>query len=301
MNIFVSGNLVLEVIEDCNLKCDMCMRGESTHKRITKTVVNEIFKNIKYIDTLILTGGEVTLAYDEINMIINTIKKNKVTVDNCLIVVNGTIYNKKLFDLLRKSFKKFEIAISTDYFHDKSIKEIYKDNIDIAYENMYKISREKGFTTFYGLSKYIIDCGRAVDLKNVRKEKQGIIPFVSTVKNNKYLYVGPEISIDVFGNLTNGSTTYKKDINNTLGNIFDKNLAELIKEKSIINNFNNIRIFNKISRLLEQDYFNGTGNYVISNGEIIPHERTITNKNYDSEIYDSEKCLIFKYIERNKK
>ena len=202
---------------------------------------------------------------------------------------------------MRKSFKKFEIAISTDYFHDKSIKEIYKDNIDIAYENMYKISREKGFTTFYGLSKYIIDCGRAVDLKNVRKEKQGIIPFVSTVKNNKYLYVGPEISIDVFGNLTNGSTTYKKDINNTLGNIFDKNLAELIKEKSIINNFNNIRIFNKISRLLEQDYFNGTGNYVISNGEIIPHERTITNKNYDSEIYDSEKCLIFKYIERNKK
>ncbi len=301
MKIFVSGNLVLEVIEDCNLKCDMCMRGESTHKRITKPVVDEIFKNIKFIDTLILTGGEVTLAYNEINMIINSIKENKVTINNCLIVVNGTIYNKKLFDLLRDNFKRFEIAISTDYFHDKSIKEIYKDNIDIAYNNMYKISQEKNFTAFYGLSKYIIDCGRAINLKNVRKEKQGIIPFVSTIKDNKYLYVGPEISIDVLGNLTNGSTTYEKNSDNTLGNIFDKNLSELIQEKSIINNFNNIRIFNKISKMLEHDYFNGSGNYIISNGEIIPHERTITNKNYDKDLYNDKKCLIFKYIERNKK
>ena len=69
MNIIICGYLVIDVIQQCNLSCDHCVRGENTGKRITKEVAEKIFENIKSVDCICFTGGEISLAYNEIKMI----------------------------------------------------------------------------------------------------------------------------------------------------------------------------------------------------------------------------------------
>jgi len=235
MKAYVLGYLVLDVIQDCNLHCDMCLRGESTGKRITRDVVEKIFDSIKYVKTIVFSGGEVTLAYNEIKMILEVIKEKRVVVENYQIVVNGTIYNKKLFDLLREEFKIGNISISCDYYHDKSILEKYGDKLDIIMKNYSQIMKEEHFVGLYHLPPVLLNSGRAKNL-DVTKEELVTIGFASMVYKDRLL-VGPEISIDVDGNLVNGSNSYEITNDNCLGNIFETDLIELIKDKSIRTKF----------------------------------------------------------------
>lgn len=154
MAIFVAGYLTLDVIQLCNLNCDMCLRGENTGKRISREVVEKIFDEVKYAKCIVFTGGEVTLAYNEIKMICDVIEEKKVTIDEYQIVVNGTIYNKKLFDLLRSKFKKGSIAISCDRYHDKSIIEKYPDKLEKIMQNYENIMDEMDFVGLQGLPQY---------------------------------------------------------------------------------------------------------------------------------------------------
>ena len=50
----------------------------STGKKITKQVAEKILENVKYANSIIFSGGEVALAYDEIKMIIDIIKEKPV-------------------------------------------------------------------------------------------------------------------------------------------------------------------------------------------------------------------------------
>lgn len=301
MDISVTGCLCIEVIEDCNLNCDICVRGNNTHKRITRNVVEKIFDNITYVRTLVFSGGEVTLAYEEIKMILDVIKEKGVVVDNYHITVNGTIYNKKLFDLLRENFSCGRISISCDYFHDKSIVERYKGNVDKVVENIAKIMKEPHFDCLYGLPKYLIDEGRAKSVTNVRKEEASFMPFVTMIKNNR-LYVGPEIAFDVDGNLVNTNSTYLKNSNNTLGNIFHCDMVSLLLSKSIKNDFNTFTGYKFKNFGIEYNYFNAKkDNYVIRDGSVIKRDRVIVSDQCDEAIYDDKNRLIMKYIKQRKR
>lgn len=300
MNIFITDFLTIEVIQQCNLNCDMCLRGESTGKRITREVVEKIFDEVKYVRCIVFTGGEVTLAYNEIKMIIDVIKEKNVTIDEYQIVVNGTIYNKKLFDLLKNSFKKGTIAISCDYYHDKSIKENYKDKIETVMKNYKKITEEEQFIGLYHLPYILFNSGRAKNLTDVIKEEPSIIGFASMIKNNKYLYVGPEICIDVNGNLVSGNNTYEITNDNHFGNIFDTSLSELIRKNSVRNYFLSKTHFIIVKNILENNYFFGKLNrrgYSIKNKKLVKNvkRKIIYPENINQEVNDDSKRLIYKY------
>lgn len=296
MAIFVAGYLTLDVIQLCNLNCDMCLRGENTGKRISREVVEKIFDEVKYAKCIVFTGGEVTLAYNEIKMICDVIEEKKVTIDEYQIVVNGTIYNKKLFDLLRSKFKKGSIAISCDRYHDKSIIEKYPDKLEKIMQNYENIMDEMDFVGLQGLPPILINSGKAKTLENVAKEEYSIIGFAS-MKKDKYLYVGPEISIDVDGNLTGGSNTYEITNDNHFGNIFEISLRELIIKNSVRKNFISEKHFIEFVNKLENNYFyelNSKG-YKIKNKRLKKRtKRKVINANKiqtDSKI----NRLIYKY------
>lgn len=253
MAIFVTGYLTVDVIQLCNLNCEMCLRGENTGKRITREVVEKIFDEVKYAKCIVFTGVEVTLAYNEIKMICDVIEEKNVTIDEYQIVVNGTIYNKKLFDLLRSKFKKGSIAISCDRYHDKSIIERYPNKLNNIMENYENIMHERDFVGLQELPPVLINSGKAKNL-DVAKEEYSIIGFAS-MKKDKYLYVGPEISIDVDGNLTGGSNTYEITNNNHFGNIFETPLCELILKNSVRNNFLSEKRYIEFVNKLENSYF----------------------------------------------
>ena len=297
MEIRIIGSLILDVIQLCNLNCDMCLRGENTGKRITRKVVEKIFDEIKYVNEIVFSGGEVTLAYNEIKMILDVIKEKKVIVETYQIVVNGTIYNKKLFDLLKDNFKSGTIGISCDYYHDKSIKEKYPDKLDKIMENTIKITKERDFKHFIELPPILLNQGNAVNL-DVPKEEPNIIGFVSTIRKKKYLCVGPEITIDVDGNLTGGNNTYEINDNNHFGNIFNTPLSKLIIENSIRRMFFNKNDFINYIEKLEDKYFyiKGSKGYVIRNKKIKREKRKVINiEKLNNSINDNSKRLILEY------
>lgn len=298
MNIAVFGYLSIEVIEKCNLNCDMCMRGESTGKRITRDVVEKIFDEVKYVETIVFTGGEVTLAYNEIKMILDVIKEKNVKVDSYQIIVNGTIYNKKLFDLLKNEFDKGAISISCDYYHDKSILEKYPNKLDLIMNNYQKIMNERDFIGFNYLPRTIINCGNAENITEIDKEEPSLIGFVTLKKNKNILYVGPDIAVNVDGYFVAGNNTYEINDNNNFGNILDTNFSELLLKKSIKNLFFSRKKFINYLNKLNNEYFYKENNkgYIVENKKIINRKRkVIKTENYNEELHDNSKRLIHKY------
>lgn len=296
MAIFVTGYLTLDVIQLCNLNCEMCLRGDNTGKRISKKVVEKIFDEVKYAKCIVFTGGEVTLAFNEIKMICDIIEEKNVTIDEYQIIVNGTIYNKKLFDLLRSRFKKGSIAISCDHYHDKSIIEKYPDKLEKIMQNYEDIMDEMDFVGLQGLPPVLINSRKAKNLEDIAKEDYSIIGFAS-MRKDKYLYVGPEISIDVDGNFTGGNNTYEITNDNHFGNIFETPLSELILKNSVRKIFFSEKQYIEFVNKLENNHFyeiNSRG-YKIKNKKLKRHtkRKVINAKKIQSDSKINR--LIYKY------
>lgn len=62
MNI-LTDVLVLEVTQLCNLTCKHCLKGKSCSVFMSDEIIYNTFKEVKIVNTLLLTGGEVFLAY----------------------------------------------------------------------------------------------------------------------------------------------------------------------------------------------------------------------------------------------
>ena len=72
------NNLIVEVTRRCNMSCDHCLRGCSQDFDLNLDYVESLFKDIGYISTLTITGGEPSLAVDKILGIIESAKRNDV-------------------------------------------------------------------------------------------------------------------------------------------------------------------------------------------------------------------------------
>lgn len=86
-------NLMIEVTRKCNLKCEHCMRGEPQNIDMSEDVLKEIFRQVKEIYHLSLTGGEPFLAPQVIENMVDVIIDRKIRIHRCTTVDNGTILN----------------------------------------------------------------------------------------------------------------------------------------------------------------------------------------------------------------
>lgn len=57
-------SLALVLTERCNLSCKHCMRGNSVVKKIDEKTIDNVFKQISFMGTLSLCGGEPLIEYD---------------------------------------------------------------------------------------------------------------------------------------------------------------------------------------------------------------------------------------------
>lgn len=64
-------------------------------------------------------------------MLLEIAKQKDVTIEYCSMLTNGTVYDERIYKLLDEYFEKnYQIGISNDDFHDKSIKRIYGKNLE---------------------------------------------------------------------------------------------------------------------------------------------------------------------------
>lgn len=95
--------------------------GQAYRQKNYQEVLEAIFNDIVFCNRLVISGGEVQLAEEELKLLLKVLKEKHVTVGQYEVITNGTLYNPNFFQLLKSHFLEGKIYISGDYFHDQSI------------------------------------------------------------------------------------------------------------------------------------------------------------------------------------
>lgn len=115
----IVSSLYLEITRSCTLQCEHCLRGECRKEIMSPETIVNIFKDIKEIDFLLISGGEPLTAVRQIRTIIEIIKMNKIKVGKINIVTNATVLDKNAKSALRDlaSVSNLNLFLSYDAFH----------------------------------------------------------------------------------------------------------------------------------------------------------------------------------------
>ena len=153
-------DLSIELTRWCQQQCMHCMRGPRENLFISEKIIDRFFYNpdyrIKYINFLLLTGGEPTLAAKQLKYLIDALEEQNVIVNTYRVVTNGLDYPEEFFDQLKRLdirndyIKSNSLVISTDQFHKKPSPEILQ-----KYSNQRVEYKEEVITNIlnFGLAK----------------------------------------------------------------------------------------------------------------------------------------------------
>lgn len=237
MNKIMIRHLAMIITENCNLNCEMCLRGQGRNCYMSDEVIEATLSQFKHIRVLTLSGGEPLLALKQIEKIIMYIIKHNIIVDHLDFVINGTIYSKDFIDILYLYDKKtnFErdinISISKDKYHEAEIERLnlmqkYLFNISLYKESKY-------FNDFHEIDeKRIIRQGNAENL-----DDKLTIPFEPLMPNSytyiKYLKDPHYIScsaVNAKGIITEIDASYiNQETIYNYGNVLNESIESAIK------------------------------------------------------------------------
>jgi hypothetical protein len=235
------------------------MRGKSKNNKMTRTLLEKIFREIKFVKRLFLTGGEVFTCYEEIKTLFEIIKEKNVTVATVEITTNGTIYDERIYNLLEKYYKNnYFINISIDDYHEAAINE--SSNKELLKENILKHFEREYLPEITNLYTYLYNVGNA---KTLDKPKFDFVSMGYHYCNieDKILVVGPIIFIDSLGYISDGNTSYDMRESKSLGNINNTSLISSIMSNAVEFKSNNIKSAYKKLDLIEYNFNNFKGKY----------------------------------------
>lgn len=112
--------LYLEVTRDCTLECEHCLRGEKEKKEMNSTTLENSLKDVRQIDTLLLTGGEPLLNIRVLERLPELLRQYEIAVDTIGIITNGTVYSErhqKALEELQRVCNNLKVIVSCDMFH----------------------------------------------------------------------------------------------------------------------------------------------------------------------------------------
>lgn len=264
----ITNILSLEVTQMCNLDCKHCLQGKSCAVFMRDEIIYKIFKEIKVVKTLVLTGGEVFLAYHTIKRVLEIAKELNTKILSCEIVTNSCIYDQRIYDLLDAYFgNNYSIFISMDDFHDKSIERIYKDKknpsknpelnpntFEEVIKNMEKHLNNPHFASFKTLGNKLINVGRAKEITDSMKYEYCVVGyFYNFYKQN--LLVGPVVFVDANGYIGDGDSEIELREKESLGNVCQDSIANCVLNGGIKENFTTLQEFYYFCDKRLKDYY----------------------------------------------
>ena len=258
----IAYHLGIELTENCNLDCSHCFRGENENKSITREIIEKIFDEVKYVYILDLSGGEVFLGYNELKMLLEIAKEKGTIIENCSMFTNGTIYDERIYNLLDNYFgNNYQVAISDDDFHEKSIIRIYGQNeesLEKVNNNMSKHLENPHNLGFIGGSRHLIDTGRAVFLDTPKKQFEAL-GYYYDVYSDK-CFAGPMIFIDANGYISDINSEISKRKEESIGNILENTIYNSLVNGGIkIKTKEPFEFFSK----REDDFYTHKGDHLI--------------------------------------
>lgn len=98
---------------------------------MTEETMESILSEFNYINTLVIIGGEVMLSYNELVLLFKTIYENNIHIGHIKLLTTGTIYDKKIYNLL-----------DTFFYNKYSVGIINSPKLDELIDIMYPIDEE---------------------------------------------------------------------------------------------------------------------------------------------------------------
>ena len=291
MRKIITTTLCVELTQLCNLDCKHCLKGESRNVHITREILERAFSEIKYIERLFLTGGEVFLAYEQLKMLLEIAKEKKVYIEKCAMLINGTVYDERVYALLDEYFKdKYTVSISSDVYHDESIARKFQDNIDTAIENIIKHYDNKHFANFVELGNLLINTGNAKSLDVFKNEPEAIGYYYDYWKDVGLL-VGPIIFLGSDGYISEGNLETDRRSAECLGNILEESIGEMVERGGIHGNYGTLEAFYKAMYRREWEYQHHKGDHWrFENHKLVPYHY-VENTAYKEALDDAIKLM----------
>ena len=238
--------LYVEITRACTLKCEHCLRGEDRYEYMSKETINKVFKDIKKIDRLLLTGGEPLLAITQLEEIIRLIKENNIEINSVL--------NNRIIKALKElaSLSNLILKVSYDVFHHIELDRLNLH--DKRKANFEKLSELFNAEDYGDINKavrtsLVIKKGRSEGLTKERLNQiyeqygEKIDVDMSTRHMPEYSYdveydidndnIEGTISIDVNGNIVAYGLSFDEE--NEEHDKYNANINELGFKKSVLN------------------------------------------------------------------
>lgn len=282
MRNIATPHLGIELTQKCNLNCSHCFRGAARNISISKYIIEKVFEEVKYVQTLDLSGGEVFLGYEQLKMLLEIAKEKNVKIEYCSMLTNGTVYDSRIYELLDDYFgENYQVGISNDDFHDKSIKRIYRKNIkdsenpdlhpsslnDIK-NNMSRHFFNEHCIGFQRVSNRLINNGRAVNTQTPHKDFEAMGYYFNSISTNALL-VGPMIFVGADGFISDINSDLDRRNEQSLGNINNNSISDLVLNGGIEIECKDIYEFFLLMQKRETDYGTHQGDHLVfKNGKM---------------------------------
>lgn len=215
-------------------------------------------------------------------MVLETAKEKDVTIDYCSMLTNGTIYDSRIYELLDEHFgENYQIGISDDDFHDKSIKRIYGKNLEDSDEpdlhptsvndvknNMSRHYFNEHCIGFQRVSNRLINNGRAINTQTPHKDFEAIGYYFNKI-SEKALLVGPMVFVGADGFVSDINSDIDKRKEQSLGNINEKSISDLVINGGIEIECKDIPEFFELMKKRETDFATHQGEHLgFKNGKM---------------------------------
>lgn len=240
----------IHTTRNCNINCAHCLCGEPQDINISKDVIKAAFNGINSISKLYITGGEVLLKPELIEMVAEEVKKRNIKVDRIAITTNAILLDDAAKESLLYAYEiskfKFnrDLEVSTDIFHKKAIEQyINKNNLHntLSFEKI--IQNAKQFCDDNEITLILRDIkhGKIEKLGRAKNMKDAVETDISFYAIPNYCPKGfahgqrfdDVVSVDPTGEVIKCDFENNNIKEVSIGNVLQKNLEEIIYEKAV--------------------------------------------------------------------
>ena len=95
-------HISIELTRKCQLKCRHCFRGKAENKEISIETLDNFLKNTEIIGMLHFTGGEPTLALDQMEYIVDKLNEYRIPLFKLQLVTNGYEKSERFVEIVKK-------------------------------------------------------------------------------------------------------------------------------------------------------------------------------------------------------
>lgn len=220
--------LSVELTRKCQLKCKHCFRGKAQNLTLSKDTIDKFLSQTEIIGYLHFTGGEPTLALDEMSYFLDCLYKYRIPLFHLQVITNGYEKSEEFVkiikdysNMIRLCYLDAEvdmkyyvtIGVSTDRYHvgydPKETVEYYKEQLK-GYAKVIPMTDgntpvKKGYgvslpEAFEEIDKQTLD----TRVEILSKDLKPMCPQFKTYNllHDEQIYVVCEMSLSAKGNVT---------------------------------------------------------------------------------------------------